>query len=62
MLHLALIAVHDPQRIGRDHGQFVIGQINNPLRVPHQRRGIAGDKMFVIAHAHDQRAAQPGGE
>ena len=29
---------------------------------PDQRRGIAGDKMFVVAHAHHQRAAEPSGK
>ena len=48
--------------VGRDHGQFVIGQIDDLVGVAGQRRGVAGHEMLVGPHADDQGAAQPGGD
>ena len=62
MLHLSLIAMHDAERIGRQDRQFMVGQIDDPLRVAGQRRTVARQKMFAIADADHQRAAEPRGE
>ena len=39
----------------------MIGQINDSLGVADERRGVAGDKVLILADADHQRAAQPGG-
>ena len=45
------------QRVGRDHGQLVIGQVDDLVGVAGQGRGVAGHEVLAVAHAHDQRAA-----
>ena len=52
----------DPQRVGREHGQLVVGQVDDLVGVAGQRRGVAGDEVLAVAHADHQRAAQPGGD
>ena len=60
--NLSLIAIDDAQRIGRDHGHLVIGQVDDLVGVPGQRRGVAGHEVLAVADAHHQRAAQPRGD
>ena len=62
MLHLPLIAMQHAERLGRDHRQLMVGQIDDSLRVAGQRRAVARQKMLPIADADHQRAAQPRGE
>ena len=62
MVDLALIAMNHPQAVGRDDGQFVIGQIDDLVGVAGQGRGVAGHEMLAGADADDQRASQPGGD
>ena len=38
MLDLPLIAMHDAERIRGEHGDFVVGQIDDPLGMPDKRR------------------------
>ena len=59
---VALIAMDDAQRVGGDHGELVIGQIDDLVGVADERRGVAGDEVLVVAHADHQRAAEPGGD
>ena len=62
VVDVPLVAVDHPQAVGRDHGQFVIGQVDDLVGVAGQGRGVAGHEMLAGAHADDQRAAQPGGD
>ena len=59
---VSLVAVNDLQRIAGQHGQFMVGQVDDLVGVAGQRRGVAGDEMLACADADDQRAAQPGGD
>ena len=60
MFDVTLIAVHDLQRVAGNHRQFVVGEVNNLVRVADHRGGVAGNKMFAIADADHHRAAEPG--
>ena len=62
VVDVALVAVDDPQRVGREHRQLMVGQVDDLVGVAGQRRGVAGDEMLARAHAHHQRAAQAGGD
>ena len=59
-IDVPLVAVNHPQRVGREHGQFVVGQIDDLVGVAGQRRGVAGDEMLAVAHA-DAPAGCPAG-
>ncbi len=52
----------DAERVGRDHGEFMIGQVDDLVGVADQRRGVAGDEVLAVADADHQRAAQPRGD
>ena len=60
VVDFALVAMNDAQRVSRDDGDLVLGQIDDLVRVPNQWRGVAGDKVLVLPHAHHQRAAMSG--
>ncbi len=57
-----LLAIDHPQTVGRDDGQFVIGQVDDPIGMSGQRRGVAGDPMLARSDAHDQRTGMAGGD
>ncbi|MGC4001820.1 MAG: hypothetical protein QM811_01165 [Pirellulales bacterium] len=57
-----VVAMDDPQMIGRDDRQFVVGQIDDFFGVTDQRRRVAGQEVLAFAHADHQRAAEPRGE
>ena len=50
----------DPHRIGREHGQFVIRQVDDLVGVARQRRGVAGHEVLAVANAQHDRTAQAG--
>ena len=50
-----------PQRVVRDHGQFMIGKVDDAVGMAGQGARIAGDKVLAIAHADHQWTAEPGG-
>ena len=60
--HVAFIAMDDSDRLGGDHGDFIVGQVDDAIGVPDERRAVAGDEMFAVADADHERAAQPGGD
>ena len=60
VMDFALVAMDDAQRVGRNNRNLMLGQINDLVGVADQRRSVAGDEVFVFAHAHHQRAAVPG--
>ena len=62
VVDVALVAMNDPQAVGGDDGQLVIGQIDDLVGETGQGRGVAGDEMFAGADADDQRASEPGGD
>jgi hypothetical protein len=43
----------------RDGGHVVVVQINDFFRVRHDGVGVAGEKIFVLADADDERRAAP---
>ena len=61
-VHVPLVAMDHAQRVGRDDGHLVVGQIDDLVGVADQRRGVAGDEMLAVADADHQRAAEPGGD
>jgi hypothetical protein len=66
LLHLVVdlprVAMNHVHCFLRDHGQLVVGQVDDLIRAADQRRAIAGDEVLAVADADDQRAAQPGGD
>ena len=60
--HVAFVAVDDADRLGRDHREFVVGQVDDAIGVSDERRAVAGDEVLAVADADHQRAAQPGGD
>ncbi len=54
MPYVALVAVNDTNRVGRHHGDFMIGQIDDLFSAPCQGRTIAGNKVLSVANANYQ--------
>ena len=54
------VAMIDPHGIGRKHGQFMIGKVDNLVGIARQRRGITGDEVLAVANAQYDRTAQAG--
>ena len=50
----------DPHRIGGEHGQLVIGQVDDLVGIARQRRGVAGHEVLAVADAQHDRTAQAG--
>ncbi len=59
--NVALVAIDHGQRFGGYDRQLMIGQVDDLIGVARQWRGVAGDQVLAVAHADDQRAAQPRG-
>ena len=47
---------------GREHGHFVVVEVDDLGGVLDDGAGIGGDDVFVLAHADDQRAALAGND
>ena len=62
VLDLSLIAVDHAERVGREHRQLVVGEVDDLIGAAGQGRGVAGHEMLAGAHADDQRASQPRGQ
>ena len=62
VLNRALFTMNDAQRMGGDHGHFVVGQIDDLIGIAYQRRSIACQEVFSVTHADDERASPAGGE
>ena len=60
--HVPFVAMNDANRVGRDDGQLMVGQVDDAIRVADERRAVAGDEVLAVADADHQRAAQPGGD
>ena len=52
----------DPEAVGRHDGEFVVREIDDPVGVSRQGARIARHEVLAVGHAHDQRAAEPGGD
>src|SRR5690606_41113874 len=52
-------SMRDFQRMGGNRRNLMVGKINNPLGMPGQWRGIAGDEMLAMSDANHQWASQP---
>ena len=60
VVDVPVVAVHDANRPVGDHGDLVVGEVDDLVGVADQRRGVAGDEVLALADADHQRALQPG--
>ena len=60
-LDLSVVTVCYTQLVFRDHCDLVVREIDDFVRVSNQGRGVAGDEVFVLAHADDERTAESRG-
>ena len=50
-----------PHAVAADDDHLVVVQVDDVRRVLDDGRGVGGDQVLAVAHAHDQRAAAPRG-
>ena len=56
------LAMTDLEVAGREPDHLAILQVSHTSRMRGDRDGIAGQHVLIIAHAHHQRASQPGAD
>ena len=54
-----VLAVADLEVVGREPDDLAVLQVGHPGRVGRDRHRVAGQQVLVVAHADDQRAAEP---
>ena len=61
-VHVAAIEIGNPDAIRRENRHIAIGQKKHILCVGQDRGDVAGDEVFVIADADDDRRTHAGGD
>src|SRR5262245_38489316 len=59
MLDVSLIAMNNAEGIGSNDCDLMVGKIDDSLSMADKWRSVAGDEMFAIANANNQRTPQP---